>query len=155
MGAIMERVVDIFPAGRWPIAEAKDVVRLAYDDRMRRRRRYVGLQGSEFLLDLPEVRRLGDGDGLKLTSGAFIAVEALAEPLLQVTGNAAFLARISWHLGNRHVPIQILPGMIRMREEKTLADLLARLDATVWCVAAPFDPELGLGAHGHSHAEHD
>ena len=104
----MERARHIVPAGQWPLAERRDVVCLTYDDRFRRRWRFTGAGSLEFLLDLPEARLLDHGDGLRLDGGGYVAVEALPEPLLEVTAaDADALARIAWHLGNRHVPVQL------------------------------------------------
>lgn len=148
----MEFVTDILPAGRWTRAEACDVVRLPYDDRLRRRKRYVAAGGRAFLLDLPEVQLLADGDGLRLSSGAMVAVEAVAEDLLEFAGDGPFLARLAWHLGNRHVAVEIAPGRLRLRADQVTSDLLARLGAHITPVSAPFNPEEGAyGALGHDH----
>ncbi len=149
----MERVTEILPAGAWPRAVAEDVVRLAYDDRLRRRKCHVGASGRAFLLDLPDVRLLADGDGLRLASGTVIAVEALPEALLEVAGDPALLARVAWHLGNRHVAVEVGRGTLRLREDKVTADLLARLGVCAVPLSAPFNPEGGAhGALGHDRA---
>lgn len=152
----MERIADILPKGTWQRGDAADVVRLGYDERLRRRRRYETAGGRSVLLDLPELTLLMDGDGLKLASGDILAVEAVAEDLLEVTGAPTFLARLAWHLGNRHVAVEIGPGTLRLREDTVMADLLARLGAEVRAVAAPFNPEGGAyGALGHTaHQDH-
>jgi urease accessory protein len=147
----MDIVTEILPAGHWARGCAGDVVRLPYDDRFRRRRRYVAAGGLEFLLDLPEARLLADGDGLRLASGNVVAVEAMAESLLEVAGESATLARLAWHLGNRHVAVEVAPDRLRLREDKVTADLLARLGMSFVRLEAPFNPEPGVAGPGHAH----
>ena len=98
----MIRATSFIRAGRWS-GVATDSVLLAYDDRHRRRFAMRGEGGLEFLLDLAEATHLGDGDGLVLEDGRMVAVKAKPEPLLVVEArDALHLARIAWHLGNRH-----------------------------------------------------
>jgi urease accessory protein len=152
----VDRVVDIKPktAGAPP---ASDSVVLPYHDRRRRRIALTAAGGTEFLLDLPQVTTLRDGDALMLQSGAVIAVEAALEPLLEVSGrDAVHLARLAWHVGNRHLPAQIDDGRLLIAEDHVIADMLRGLGATVRHVRAPFDPEGGAYAegagHGHAHS---
>jgi urease accessory protein len=131
-----------------------DTVTLAYDDRHRRRVRLVTDGGLPFLLDLPEARVLRDGDRLTLDDGRLVLVRAMPEAVLEVrAGGAAALARVAWHLGNRHTPTQILDGALRIRADHVLEHLLVEhLGAEVVRATAPFDPEGGAyGAHGHAH----
>jgi urease accessory protein len=150
------RATSFIRAGHWS-GIATDNVLLAYDDRHRRRFAMRGEGGLEFLLDLPEAAHLGDGDGLVLEDGRMVAVKAKPEPLLSIEiADAARLARIAWHLGNRHTPAQIADGRILIRPDHVLAEMLAGLGAAVTAVEAPFDPEGGAyggagGEHGHSH----
>jgi urease accessory protein len=150
----MIRATSFIRAGHWS-GVATDTVLLAYDDRHRRRFAMRGEGGLEFLLDLPEAAHLGDGDGLVLEDGRMVAVKAKPEPLLVVESrDAPHLARIAWHLGNRHTPAQIGNGRILIRPDHVLADMLAGIGATLSAVEAPFDPESGAyagGGHGHSH----
>lgn len=134
--------------------EACDAITLAYDDRHRRRLRLATDGGLAFLLDLPEARALRDGDRLRLDDGRLILVRAAAEAVLEVRAHdPQALARIAWHLGNRHTPTQILPHGLRIRADYVLADLLARLGgAEIVPAAAPFDPEGGAYGHAHPHA---
>ena len=149
----MIRAAKFIRAGHWS-GVATDTVLLAYDDRHRRRFAMRGEGGLEFLLDLPEATHLGDGDGLVLEDGRMVAVKARPEPLLCIeVADAARLARIAWHLGNRHTPAQIGNGRILIRPDHVLAEMLAGLGASVSAVEAPFDPEGGAyGGHSHSHA---
>ncbi len=128
-------------------------VTLAYDDRHRRRLRLVTDAGRPFLLDLAEARALRDGDLLALDDGALVLVRAATESVLDVSApDPLALARIAWHLGNRHTPTQILPGHLRIRADHVLEHLLTdHLGAAVTATTAPFDPEGGAYGHGHGH----
>src|SRR5687767_3877516 len=106
--AVLPRATQVLPAGGWVERTARDVVTLDFDDRFRRRRRYAGARGLEFLLDLEEARVLRDGDGLLMEGGGVVLVRAAPEPLVEVTAaTPQALARLAWHLGNRHLPTQI------------------------------------------------
>ncbi|MFO1049745.1 MAG: urease accessory protein UreE [Geminicoccaceae bacterium] len=128
-------------------------VTLAYDDRHRRRLRFAADDGRAFLLDLPEARVLRDGDLLALDDGTLLQVRAAPESVLDVSApDPLALARIAWHLGNRHTPTQILPGALRIRADHVLEHLLTdHLGAAVTAATAPFDPEGGAYGHGHDH----
>ncbi|MGE3628004.1 MAG: urease accessory protein UreE, partial [Hyphomicrobiales bacterium] len=133
-----------------------DRVVLDYDDRFRRRIVLRGVKGTRFLLELPEPRLLMDGDGLRLDTGAIVAVEAAAEDLAEITcGDARELVRVAWHLGNRHLPAQLMEGRIRIRQDHVIIDMVRQLGASVELIKAPFQPESGAygqaQAHGHDH----
>ncbi|MFI4987984.1 MAG: urease accessory protein UreE [Alphaproteobacteria bacterium] len=148
----METVSEILPAGHWPKAEERDSVTLAYEARHRRRLRMSGERGSEFLLDLPHTVLMREGDGLRLPSGGYVRVCAAAEPLLEVTAaSAAALARLAWHLGNRHLPAEIGSARILIHRDHVIADMLRGLGATVRDVVVPFNPETGAYSGGHHH----
>ncbi len=131
-------------------------VTLAYDDRHRRRLRLATDSGRPFLLDLAQASLLRGGDLLALDDGTLVEVRAAPESVLDVAApDALALARIAWHLGNRHTPTQILPGSLRIRADHVLEHLLTgHLGATVTAATAPFDPEGGAYDSGHGHA-HD
>lgn len=144
----MIRATKVIRAGHWSHV-ATDAVTLGYDDRHRRRLAMKGERGVEFLLDLPEATALRHGDGLVLDDGRIVGVRAKPEPLLEVTAeDAHHLARLAWHLGNRHVPVEIAPGRILIRPDHVLAEMLTGLGAEVSAIEAPFDPEGGAYAHG-------
>src|SRR5919199_2508898 len=150
----MLRVMNVLASGAWPSAQAADSVTLDFDDRHRRRLVMTGARGLRFLLDLPEAAVLRDGDGLVLEDGRIVRVEAAPERLAEIRcASAAELARVAWHLGNRHLPTQILGDRLRIREDHVILDMVRRLGAEIQHLDAPFDPE-GGAYHGHSHG-HD
>lgn len=129
-------------------------VTLAYDDRYRRRMTLRTDAGETVLLDLPEARHLHEGDRLVLEDGRRLLVRAAEEPVVEVVAeDARTLARLAWHLGNRHTPAQILPDRLRIRPDHVLEAMLEGLGGRLERKTAPFDPEHGAYAHGHAHAD--
>ncbi len=136
--------------------DAGDEVALDFDGRFRRRQVLRTELGEEILLDLPSAARMRDGDGLRLDDGAVIRVRARAEALTQITADDPhLLLRLAWHLGNRHLPAQILPGRLLVREDHVIADMARGLGARAETIEAPFDPEAGAYAGGGHHHHHD
>ena len=151
----MLRATEIVLAGLWGGRPA-DVVRLDYDRRTRRRIALEAAGGLEFLLDLAKTPVLQAGDGIRLEDGRMIAVEAAPERLLEIACiDERALARIAWHLGNRHLATEIGERTLIVREDHVIADMARGLGAEVRHVERPFNPEggaYGHGAvHGHSH----
>jgi len=150
----MRRAVAVHPAGHWREAAA-DRVTLPFHDRHRRRLRLVADSGTAFLLDLPRARHLTDGDELELDDGSHIRVCAAAEPVIEIaTDRPADLLRIAWHIGNRHLPLQVLEGRLRLLADHVAAAMIAGLGGKIVHCEAPFDPETGAygdGAHRHDH----
>ena len=155
----MIRARKVLPARSWDRGKAADRVALAHDGRHRRRVAMHGEGGTDFLLDLAEATMLRDGDGLGLDDGRVIDVVAAPEPILEIFGDPHLLSRVAWHIGNRHVPAQILPDRIRMGRDHVLEEMVSKLGATVVRTEAPFDPEPGAyasEAHSHDHShDHD
>ena len=147
----MFRATEIVKAGHWPASERKATVTLAHHDRHRRRIRLTADDGSAFLLDLSEATVLRHGDGLKLESGGYIELQAAPEQLIEVSApTPELLARLAWHLGNRHLPAEIRGDRILIRDDHVIVDMLKGLGASVAAVNAPFDPEGGAyGQHNH------
>ncbi len=152
----MQRAIAARLAGHWD-GPVKDAVELDFDARHRRRIRLTGQAGFDFLLDLPEVPSLREGDGLELESGDFVAVRCAAESLLEVRAvDAITLARLAWHLGNRHLPTEIAADVLRIRSDHVIADMLRGLGADVREVQLPFHPEGGAYGKGRTHShEHN
>lgn len=135
-----------------------DEVVLDYEDRHRRRIALTGVKGHTFLLDLGAVTDLRDGDGIVLSSGQTVLVRAAPEPLLEIHArDATHLARIAWHIGNRHLAAEIGGTAMRIRADHVIAAMVEGLGGHVHAVEAPFNPEGGAyGAgkvmgHGHAH----
>jgi urease accessory protein len=151
-------VSAILPAGRWDASREVDHVVIDYDDRFRRRIVLTTVGGEEVLIDLPKAVRLRDGDGLILDSGAVVRVQAKPEALMEVHAHhQGELIRIAWHLGNRHLPVQLLGDRIRLRADHVIAEMIEQLGGHVEPIQAPFDPEAGAytGEHHHHHHEDD
>lgn len=151
----MLRALRIERAGQWPREAARGTVTLAYDDRHRRRLRLQSDAGEPFLLDLPQAGVLGEGDGLALSDGGWLAVQAAREALLEVTAaSAGLLTRLAWHLGNRHLPAQLEGARILIRDDHVIAAMLEGLGARLRRIEAPFTPERGAYAAGSHHHDH-
>jgi urease accessory protein len=133
-----------------------DTVVLDFDDRHRRRLAMIGTRGLEFLLDLEHAVALRGGDALALEDGRLVEVVAAPEPLLEIRArDPHHLVRLAWHLGNRHLPTQIMPKGLRVRRDHVIEAMVKGLGARVIEIEAPFDPEGGAYADtGHEHA-HD
>jgi urease accessory protein len=150
MSEAIPRATQVLKAGSWQV-EPIDRITLSYDERHRRRLRFLAEAGTHFLLDLPRTTVLQGGDGLKLEDGRVILVLAAAEPLLAISAAGPdLLARLAWHIGNRHLPAQIAAGRILIREDTVIEDMLTGLGATVRHVTEPFTPEPGAYDSSHS-----
>lgn len=150
------RATEVLPASTWPPETAVDRVRLTFDERNRRRLRYVALGGTEFVLDLPRATVMHDGDGLRLENGQMIAVEAAPEALVEVTApDRQTLLRLAWHIGNRHLPAQLEESRILIRDDHVIVAMLRGLGATVRALEAAFTPESGAYAGAGSHGTGD
>ena len=153
----MRQATQWHKAGAWPEAEAAGTVTLSYADRCRRRIQMSDDSGARFLLSLQRAVRLSDGDGLQLEQGGYLRVVAGPEPLIEAKAlNAQHLAKLAWHIGNRHVPAEIVDGYhLRIVFDSVLEAMLRQLGAEARRIEAPFAPEGGayatLGINGHAH----
>lgn len=152
------RTEAVLPAGSWDTTQEVDRVLIDYDSRFRRRIVLTTVLGAEVLIDLPHAVRLRDGDGLPVESGV-VRVCAQAEELMEIHAHEdRELVRIAWHLGNRHLPVQLLDDRIRIRADHVIAEMVRRLGGHVDLIEVPFDPEAGAyagGDHQHHHADDD
>ncbi len=131
------------------------VVTLDHDGRWRRRAALATDDGLPFLLDLAEAAELPEGAALRLEDGRHVRVRAAPEPLAAVAAETPqTLARLAWHLGNRHLPVVIEAGRLLIRRDHVIEAMLAGLGATVTPVTAPFTPEGGAYGRGRTHAHH-
>jgi urease accessory protein len=153
----MKRAYAVKAAGHWDAGTAVDSIALDAHERHRRRVVLTGERGTKFLLDLPQATALRDGDGLVLDDGAVVRVTGRPEPLIEIAAaNARELARLAWHIGNRHVDVEIVGDRLRMRRDHVIEDMLRGLGARLAPIEAPFDPEHGAydHHHGHDHGGH-
>jgi urease accessory protein len=150
------RAQNVLPGGTWDLSREIDRVLIDFDRRHRRRILLATEAGSEVLLDLPQAARLRHGDGLLLDDGGVIRVCAKPEPLLEIHAHdEGELVRIAWHLGNRHLPVQLLGDRIRIRADHVIEEMVEGLGGHVDAIEAPFDPEAGAYAGGHHHHHDD
>ena len=159
----MLRATSLKPAGTFnerPI----DTIVLDHDARHRRRIALETTHGIAFLLDLPDATVLHSGDALLLDDGRLIEVVAAPEPLIEIrSGDRLSLIRIAWHLGNRHLPVEILANALRIRRDHVIEAMVAQLGFSLREIEAPFAPEGGAYAaqtahndahHTHRHDDH-
>lgn len=151
----MLRAVEHHPAASWPADSAADSLTLDYDNRHRRRISLTTDNGARVLLDLPKAVAMAHGDGLLLEDGRWLAVRAAPEALVEIrVASTTHLARIAWHIGNRHCPAQIIDGAIRIRPDHVMEAMILGQGGMLTQLEAPFQPEGGAyggGAQGHSH----
>ncbi len=131
-------------------------LKLPFDLRQKSRLRTRLVNGEDAWLMLPRGEILRGGDLLQAADGRVVEVVSETEDVLHVTcANATELARAAYHLGNRHVPVQVGDGFLRIAADHVLADMLKGLGATLTTMRAPFEPEAGAyGVHGGGHHHH-
>lgn len=155
----MPRVTTVLAAGSYDAAGVADSVILNRAQRQAAHGTFTAVSGASIELDLRSPAMLRMGDALVLEDGRLVEVVAEAEPLLEVReADVGRLARLAWQLGDRHIPLQILPKRVRMSRDPTAEALLRRLGATPVAIEAPFEPEGGayrVAAHPHRHDDHD
>ncbi|WP_022703553.1 urease accessory protein UreE [Pseudorhodobacter ferrugineus] len=126
-------------------AALAEAVVLDYAARLLRRKRLKTNKGLSFLVDLAQTTNLNDGDVFELSDGQRIAVRAADEAVVKVTGD---LARLAWHIGNRHTPCQIKTDHLIISRDPVLEGMLIQLGATLTVTNQPFCPEGGAYGHG-------
>ncbi|MFN3211079.1 MAG: urease accessory protein UreE [Roseovarius sp.] len=137
----------IHTAGTWSGPSAP--CQLNYEDRFFRRRKLTVEDGWSLVADFEHTVSLNDGDALETSDGRLVRIVAAPEALLEVTG--AELARLAWHIGNRHTPCQVEDTRLLIRDDPVIAHMLAHLGATTNKVTEPFRPEGGAYGHGRTH----
>jgi urease accessory protein len=127
---------------------------LDFDARTKSRLRTHLASGEEIGLFLPRGTILRGGDRLLAKDGRVIEVVAAPEALVEAQcTNAYELARTAYHLGNRHVAVQVCEAALRIQRDHVLEHMLEGLGATLTHIEAPFEPEAGAYAAGHQHTE--
>jgi len=137
-----------------PGAAAGERLTLPFESRCKSRLRTRLASGEECGLFLERGTVLRGGDRLLGNDGRVVEVVAAVEALMEACSDDALqLARAAYHLGNRHVAVQILAGRLCFGRDHVLGDMLRGLGLTVTDIEAPFEPEAGAyGAHGsHGH----
>ena len=148
---------SVIPKGQWHEA-VRDQIVLAYDDRYRRRVLLKTVAGAELLLNLVQPRVLQEGDALRLDDGGLVEVKAAPERLAEIAcADTAAVVRVAWHLGNRHLPTELVGNRLRIREDHVIIAMVKGLGAQVSIIDAPFNPEGGAYGHGavHGHGHGD
>jgi urease accessory protein len=141
-------------AGQWPDDRAVGAVTLDFEARHRRRIRLTLDDGEAILLNLRRAVAMSDGDGLQLEDGRWVRVQASKERLVEIRhADPDQLARLAWHLGNRHLPTDISGPLLRIRPDHVIEAMLRGMGADLRTVVASFQPEGGAYA-GHSHSHH-
>ena len=129
-----------------------DSIALDFNQRHRRRIQMTSKSGKHFLLDMKEVIALRDNDVLELDDGTTVLIKAKAERVADITAaDPRLFTRIAWHLGNRHLPTQILDGKLRIAYDHVIIEMVQGLGGTVEVTNAAFQPEGGAYAHAHEH----
>jgi urease accessory protein len=138
-------------------------VQLDWDVRQKSRFDATDSQGRRLGVFLPRGSVVRGGDVLVAQDGSMVCVQAAPQAVLRITacsqhGSPFDLTRAAYHLGNRHVPIELQPDHLKIEPDHVLADMLRRMHLIVTEVNQPFEPENGAytahgdhGGHGHSH----
>ena len=166
----MRRAIRVIAETEWTRQDVKGTVTLSFEDRFRRRVRLIDDAGEAFMLDLAQATRFEDGDGLALDGGGVLVVRAALQDVVDAAGlDTQHTARLAWHIGNRHTPVEVLKnGQLRIQYDHVLAHMLEGLGATLDRKTAPFVPEPGAydghgvaqtdeiegAAHDHAHFHH-
>ncbi len=164
----MPRATRVVTAAERKDAPVADTLILPHALRQAQKGFLFGVKGTCIELDFAEPVRLRTDDALVLEDGGLIEVVAEPEPLVEVrAADLPSLARLAWHLGDRHVPVQIMERKLRLKRDSAIEALLQSIGAKVTVIEAPFEPEGGAYEaaaahdrhhdhhHGHDHHHHD
>lgn len=145
------RIQSRHTGARAPTAE----LHLAFDARQKSRFRSSLSDGREVAVLLPRGQGLRDGDLLEADDGSVIVVHALPETVSRVmSDDLLLLCRAAYHLGNRHMPVQVATGELRYHHDHVLDDMLRQLGLEPEMAQLPFEPESGAYGSGHAFASH-
>ena len=153
----MPRATRVLRAAERRDTSVIDTLILPHAQRQAQKGFLFGVKGTCVELDFAETVRLRTDDALVLDDGGLVEVVAEPEPLIEVrAADLPALARLAWHLGDRHVPVQVLERRLRLKRDPAIEALLQSLGAKVVAIEAPFEPEGGAyeaaaGDHGHDH----
>lgn len=154
----MARATGVIAASHRHGRPTADTVILDYAARSGEPATVTSVKGNAIDIHVHGAPRLRTDDLLMLDDGTLVEVVAAPEPLLEArAADVSALARLAWHLGDRHIAVQLLPNRIRVQREAAVEALLSALGAKVTPIDAPFEPEGGAYApqathdHGHHH----
>ena len=141
----MRKAIEVLKLGTINNDKILTSVTLSYEDRFRRRIKMLDDSGNFFLLDLQEATQLNDGDKLKLKEGGIIEVKASIEEVMDISCEDSLdNLRIAWHIGNRHIPLQVLKnGKLRLLKNQVLINMIEGLGAKIKFRFSKFHPERG------------
>ena len=142
--------------GKAESSEAKFSVSLNFEQRQKSRARSTTNDGTDLSWFLPRAQVLSDGDCLQTKDNVLVRVIAAEETLSEVcSDDSLLLTKVAYHLGNRHVPLQIKAGSLSYQHDHVLDAMVEGLGIKVQCVKKPFQPENGAyhehSTHNHSH----
>jgi urease accessory protein len=138
-----------------PAPRVDDTLTLPFELRQKSRLVATTAQGRQVLLQLPRGHVMRDGSLLQASDGSTIEVRSAEETLSTVESeDISLLVRAAYHLGNRHVALQIEGGRLQYQHDHVLDDMLRGLGLAPRVVESPFEPEPGAYAHGGSHHHH-
>lgn len=146
------RATKYIPASDAKGVETSGALSLSHDERHIRRKLLHFANGDIIMVDLKEPVHLSEGDVLEAENGEYFLIHAANEPLYSVKAATPLeLARLAWHLGNRHQSVEIVENRILVLRDPVIRAMLEGLGATIEEIEAPFQP-----LHGayHDHAGH-
>ena len=133
--------------------EITDQISLTYQERFIRRKKLISDKGVEFLVNLKEAKNIDENQFFELDNGKLIKIISKKENLIEVTGDN--INKIIWHLGNRHVQVEIKNNKVLIEDDPIILDMILKLKGNVKKVFEKFNPEggaYGLGrTHNHKH----
>jgi urease accessory protein len=154
------RAIKVLKPGEAHSGLIVDTLILSLEERQAAQGTLTGVNGVA--VEIAEPLRLRADDRVLLDDGSLVEIVAQPEPLIEArAADLPALARLAWHLGDRHVPVQIFERRLRLRRDPAIEALPAKLGAKVLVIEAPFEPEGGayeaaVAHHDHHHDhEHD
>ena len=147
----MLRVTRVAAKNQW-LADPEDRIVLGHEARIQPPATLTSEGGVTFTLGAPGGTPLKDGDGFVLSNGKTILIAAAEEPLLEVSfDSAAKLARLAWHFGSGHVPVEFMADAMRIPGDDEAIEAMQAMGARVRKLVAVFNPEAATFSHGHDH----
>lgn len=170
----MLSIYKIMPQGKGlapVLVKRASTIELDWDTRQKSRFEATDSLGRQLGVFLPRGTVVRGGDVLLAEDGSLVKAIAAPQAVLRIThcskhGAVFDLTRAAYHLGNRHVPIELQPDHLKIEPDAVLADLLRAMHLTVHAVTEAFEPEGGAysnaqttqnshaGGHGHDHSHH-